>query len=83
MFEFKTKGSCSKKIHFDIRENKVCGVSFEKGCDGNLKALSALVEGMNVTEVISRLKGIRCGERGTSCGGQLALALMQQAEAGI
>ena len=76
MFEYNTKGTCSKKIHFDIKDGKVRNVSFEKGCDGNLKALSSLVEGMDVEEVISRLKGIRCGGKATSCGHQFSLALM-------
>ena len=78
MYEFTTQGTCSKKIHFDIRDGRVFNVSFEKGCNGNLKAIASLVEGMNTDEVISRLNGIKCGERGTSCGEQFALALIKE-----
>ena len=75
MYEYKTKGTCSTKIRFDIRENKVRDLSFENGCDGNLKALSILAEGMERDELIAKLKGIRCGTRGTSCADQAAQAL--------
>jgi len=75
MFEYKTKGTCSTKIHFDINEGKVVNISFDNGCDGNLKALSVLAEGLAADEIISKLKGIRCGSKKTSCGDQLALAV--------
>jgi uncharacterized protein (TIGR03905 family) len=75
MYEYTTKGTCSTKIHFDITENNVHSVSFEKGCDGNLKAISALAEGMDADELIKRLKGIECKTKGTSCGDQFAQAL--------
>ena len=75
MFEYKTKGTCSSKIHFDIKDGKVKNISFEDGCNGNLKALSILAEGMDAKELITRLKGIRCGSRKTSCGDQLACAV--------
>jgi uncharacterized protein (TIGR03905 family) len=75
MYEYKTKGTCSKKIRFDIRDGKACDISFENGCEGNLKALSVLAGGMEVRELIARLKGIDCGGRGTSCGDQFARAL--------
>ena len=78
MYEYKTKGTCSKKIYFDIKDGKVFNVSFEKGCEGNMKAISALVEGLKTEEVISKLKGIRCGDKGTSCGHQLSLALQEK-----
>jgi len=77
MHEYKTKGTCSTKIKFDINENRLCNVSFENGCSGNLKALSILAEGMNPDELISKLKGIKCGSKKTSCGDQLALAVEQ------
>jgi uncharacterized protein (TIGR03905 family) len=75
LYEYKPKGTCSTKIHFDIRDNKVHSVSFENGCNGNLKAISILAEGMDTDELIKKLKGIRCGRRATSCGDQFAQAL--------
>ncbi|MDR3146596.1 MAG: TIGR03905 family TSCPD domain-containing protein [Treponema sp.] len=75
MYEYTTKGTCSTKIHFDIRDGRVCNVSFENGCNGNLKALSILAEGMEAAELIKKLKGIQCKTRGTSCGDQFARAL--------
>jgi uncharacterized protein (TIGR03905 family) len=75
MYEYTTSGTCSTKIHFDIRDNKVYNVSFENGCNGNLKAVSILAEGMDAGELIKKLKGIQCKSRGTSCGDQFARAL--------
>ncbi|MDR3166672.1 MAG: TIGR03905 family TSCPD domain-containing protein [Treponema sp.] len=75
MREYVTSGTCSTKIHFDIRDNKIYSLSFENGCNGNLKALSILVEGMETGELIKKLKGIQCGQRGTSCADQLAAAV--------
>jgi len=75
MYEFITNGTCSTRINFCIEDGKLHSVKFENGCDGNLKALGALVEGMDVSEVVKRLKGIRCGDRGTSCADQLARAI--------
>ena len=77
MFEHKTKGTCSTKIHFDLNDGKVRNLSFEDGCDGNLKALAILVEGMDAKELVSKMKGIRCGRRKTSCMDQLATAVEQ------
>jgi uncharacterized protein (TIGR03905 family) len=75
MFNYKTRGTCSTAIHFDIRDGKIYSLSFDNGCDGNLKALSSLAEGMKKEELIQKLKGIDCDGRGTSCGDQLARAL--------
>ena len=75
MHEFKTSGTCSKKIHFDIKDNKVHSLSFDEGCNGNLKALGILVEGMDKNIVIEKLKGIHCRKKNTSCADQLAKAL--------
>ena len=72
---YKTKGTCSQLIEFDIRDGKVHDVSFQGGCNGNLKGIGALVEGMDVHEVIRRLEGTRCGFKNTSCPDQLAIAL--------
>ncbi len=73
--EFKTKGTCSAKINFEIEDDILKSVEFTGGCNGNLKGISALVEGMNIHEVIKRLEGITCGFKSTSCPDQLAVAL--------
>ncbi len=72
---YKTKGVCSSAIQFEVEDGKVHNVQFQGGCNGNTKGLSSLVEGMEVTEVINRLEGIRCGFKQTSCPDQLAKAL--------
>ncbi|MDR2069087.1 MAG: TIGR03905 family TSCPD domain-containing protein [Spirochaetaceae bacterium] len=77
MFEYKTRGTCSTKIRFDIQDGRIRSLSFEDGCNGNLKAIGALVEGMETGALIERLKGIRCDHRETSCADQLARAVAQ------
>lgn len=72
---YKTNGVCSRTITADIEDGRVYNLRFEGGCNGNTKGISALVEGMTVEEVISRLDGIKCGFKGTSCPDQLAQAL--------
>lgn len=74
-FEHKTKGTCSQKIFFEIEDNKVKNVQYLGGCNGNLKGISSLVEGMDIDEVIARLEGTTCGMKSTSCPDQLATAL--------
>lgn len=74
-FEHKTKGTCSQKIFFEIEDNKVKNVQFLGGCNGNLKGIGSLVDGMDVDEVIARLEGTTCGMKATSCPDQLATAL--------
>ena len=74
-FEYRTKGTCSQKIFFEIEDGKLKNVSYLGGCNGNLKGISTLVEGMDIDEVISRLEGIKCGMKATSCPDQLATAL--------
>lgn len=76
-FEYKTKGTCSQMIYFDIEDGKVKNVQFVDGCNGNLKGIGALVEGMNVDDVIARVEGISCGMKSTSCPDQLAKALKE------
>jgi len=76
-FEYKTKGTCSTKINFSIEDGKLHSIRFEDGCNGNLKALSALLEGIDASFAIKRLKGIRCENKGTSCADQLARAIEQ------
>ena len=74
---YKTKGVCSQKIDFEVKDNKVYNVKFLGGCNGNLQGIGALIEGMDIDEAISRLAGIRCGFKNTSCPDQLASALME------
>lgn len=74
-YEYKTSGTCSQKIFFDVEDGKVSNVQFIGGCNGNLKGIGALVEGMPIDEVITRVEGIRCGMKSTSCPDQLAKAL--------
>ena len=79
-FEYKTKGTCSQQIIFDIEGNKVKNVQFLGGCNGNLQGIGRLVEGMDVDEVIARIEGIHCGMKPTSCPDQLANALKKAKE---
>lgn len=76
-YEYKTKGTCSQRIYFDIEDGKLKNVEFYGGCNGNLKGVAALVEGMDVEDVIARIEGIRCGMKSTSCPDQLATALKE------
>lgn len=75
MLVYKTKGVCSQEIHFELDGNKVTNVEFVGGCSGNTQGVARLIEGMDVNEAISRLDGIKCGFRPTSCPDQLAQAL--------
>ena len=76
-YEYKTKGTCSQRIFFEIEDGKLKNVEFLGGCNGNLKGIGALVEGMKAEDVIARVDGIRCGMKATSCPDQLAQALKQ------
>ena len=75
MMVYKTRGVCSREIHFDVVDNKLTNVKYIGGCSGNTQGVAKLVEGMDVNEVISRLDGIKCGFKSTSCPDQLAQAL--------
>jgi uncharacterized protein (TIGR03905 family) len=79
-YEYKTKGTCSQRILFDIEDGKVRNVEFISGCNGNLQGIGRLVEGMDVQDVIDRIGGIRCGMKPTSCPDQLATALRKALE---
>ncbi|MDR0289777.1 MAG: TIGR03905 family TSCPD domain-containing protein [Treponema sp.] len=79
---YKTKGTCSSEIDFELIEGKVSSVAFEGGCDGNLKAIGILVEGMSAEDVVEKLKGTRCGGKDTSCADQLAMGILQAIEQG-
>lgn len=73
--KYKTKGTCSSSIDIEIKDGIIDSVVFTGGCNGNLQGISALVKGMSPEEAISKLKGIRCGFKSTSCPDQLAQAL--------
>ncbi len=74
-YSFDTRGTCSTKIEFDIDGDVITNVKFTGGCNGNLQAVSKLVDGKTVDEIESLLKGIDCNGRGTSCADQLARAV--------
>lgn len=80
MATFVTKGVCADQITFEVENGIVKSLSFTGGCPGNLSAISKLVEGMPLTEVVSRLRGITCGAKQTSCADQLATALTEFAK---
>jgi len=74
-YTYKTRGTCSREIKFEVNDGIVSKVSFVSGCNGNLQGIGQLVEGMKVEDVITKLKGINCNGKGTSCPDQLARAL--------
>ncbi len=76
-YTYKTNGTCSSEINFDIVDGKLHNINYIGGCNGNLKAISSLLEGSDVNFAIERLSGIHCGFKNTSCGDQLAKALKQ------
>lgn len=76
-YTYKTKGTCSREINFEIEDGIVKNVSFLGGCNGNLQGISSLVEGQRAEELIERLAGIKCGFKATSCPDQLATALKE------
>ena len=77
IYEYKTRGTCSRKIILDIEDGVIKSAVFEGGCHGNTQGISKLVEGMRVDDVIARVEGIDCRGRGTSCPDQLAKALKE------
>ena len=78
-YTFIPEGVCSRRIDFDIEDDLIKNIEFTGGCDGNLKAISILAEGMPVSEVIEKLAGNTCGFRTTSCADQLTVALSKAA----
>ncbi|MBR6431082.1 MAG: TIGR03905 family TSCPD domain-containing protein [Oscillospiraceae bacterium] len=80
-FDYKTENTCSQLISLDIDGDVVTNVKFTGGCNGNLKAIPILVDGWTVDQIESKLKGITCGRRTTSCGDQLAKAVRAAYEA--
>ena len=77
IMKYQTKGTCSTSIDVEVEDGKIEFVQFFGGCNGNLKGIASLVTGMEIEDAISRLKGIRCGFKPTSCPDQLAHALEQ------
>ena len=75
--DYRTKGTCASNIHVELDGRKIKRVVFTGGCNGNLQGISRLVEGMDIDDVIARVRGIRCGMKPTSCPDQLARALEQ------
>ncbi len=75
MKTYETRGVCPRSLDYEIKNGRVYNVKFLGGCNGNLKAISKLIEGKEIKEVINLLKGIDCNGRGTSCADQLAKAL--------
>ena len=77
-YVYNTQGTCSKQIIIDVDDNGIIeNVTYVGGCNGNTKGISSLVKGMKIDEVITKLQGITCGFRPTSCPDQLATALKQ------
>ena len=74
---YRPRGVCSRLMEIEVEDNKIISVNVTGGCDGNLKGISRLVEGMDVDEAIRRMQGIRCGGKPTSCPDQLSIALSQ------
>lgn len=80
-FTFRPRGVCSQLMEIETEGNKIKRLKVTGGCSGNLQGISRLVQGMDIEEAISRLEGIRCGFKPTSCPDQLAKALKQCLEA--
>ena len=76
-YNYKTNGVCATNISFDLNGDKITNVKFTNGCNGNLKAISKLVDGMTVDEIEQKLKGNLCGNKKTSCADQLAIAVRE------
>ena len=76
-YTYQTHNTCSREIRFSLEDGRIRNLSFAGGCKGNLQALSLLVEGKPAEDIIKLLRGNQCGERGTSCADQLAVALTQ------
>lgn len=79
-FEYKTRGTCSSRILFEIEDGKLHNLTYIGGCNGNLQGIARLTEGMDVDEVIARTEGIHCGMKDTSCPDQLSIALKMAKE---
>ena len=76
-YTFRTHGTCSTQITFDVEQDTIKKIQFTGGCDGNLKAIPRLVDGWSAQEIADRLKGISCDGKPTSCADQLAQAVLE------
>ncbi|MDO4573249.1 MAG: TIGR03905 family TSCPD domain-containing protein [Clostridia bacterium] len=74
-YQYKTRGTCSSAIRFSLEDGRLRDVAFTGGCNGNLKAIARLVEGMPADKVVALLRGNTCGAKATSCADQLAAAV--------
>lgn len=79
-YRYRTRGTCSREISFDMEDGVLRNICFVGGCNGNTKGITALAEGMEAAEAVKRLRGIDCNGRGTSCPDQLAIAIEQALE---
>jgi uncharacterized protein (TIGR03905 family) len=77
MYSYKTKGTCSKEITFDLEDGRLKNVRFKNGCNGNLQGIGRLTENMDAEAIMNKLSGIRCGDKETSCPDQLSKAIKQ------
>lgn len=75
MYTHRNSGTCSSQVQFEIEDGKIHNVVFTGGCNGNLKGIAALIEGMDAAEAVRRLKGLTCGFKSTSCPDQLSRAI--------
>lgn len=75
MYTYKTEGVCPRSISFNLDGDVVSDIKFEGGCNGNLKAVSRLLEGKTISEIVSQLEGVTCGRKSTSCSDQLVQGL--------
>ena len=80
IIEYTTRGTCARAIRITLEGNLIKEVKFMGGCSGNTQGVAALVAGMTAEEAISRLSGIKCGPKSTSCPDQLSVALKQALE---
>ena len=76
-YTYKTNGTCSSMIDFDIVDGKLHNITYTGGCNGNRKAIGSILEGADAKFAVERLSGIRCGFKDTSCGDQLARAIRE------
>lgn len=75
-YSYRTKGTCSQQIDLEINDDVITNVKFYGGCDGNLKAIPILVEGLTVDQIVQKCSGIQCGFKNTSCADQLSKAVL-------
>lgn len=81
MYIYQTQGVCSQAIGIELDGDRIENIAFNGGCQGNLKAISALVEGMTIDEVIAKLEGLTCGHKNTSCADQMIQGIKEAQQA--